>query len=232
MRHRRPSPALLLVAILVTLLAAPALAGGGRNLYIAPRGGLVLPAMGDLNEEIELANRTAEIEVLDEIDRGTAVGFELGGVVAPGVTVGLCVERLSASTESKVPGVEFSIDAPATLYGVVARKTMNPFARFSTGVGGAIGMIRSTPEITDTPDTEGRAVFFELFGAGSLRFSPSAVLIAEIGYRHATIDRLEKDNEDLAFLETSDGAAMSLDYSGPVFRVGLQLFFSSRKSAR
>jgi len=231
-----PWAAVLLPALLLTLLAlllpAPAHAAGKFGLGVF--GSWNSYAMDDLNDDfigplndsLETAGSTARLE---EVNGGFGFGGGIRYMAGTNLLLALDYERLSGDTKATEGGAEFKIDVPANAFTATLSYLLTSSSSVRFGFGGGIGYYSSAgdvslsdPTVTIESDLEGSGIGFHAGGVLDAALSDQASLNVFAGWRQAKTSDLEIDGDKVF---TSDGDEATLDWSGVMVKVGVNVFF-------
>ena len=223
----------ILIGILVVGLALGAgTAGAAGQWGLAGFAGYNSFAMGDVNDEIGLANDDLATggysERLDEISSGIGFGGGVRYRTASGLIVGFDYEKLTASSDVTITGVNVEMDAGANAFTGTVNYLFPSAGRARFGVAAGVGYYSSSGAVSayDTgtstsieSDISGNGIGFHGGGTLDVALGQVARLEGLAGYRYAKASDIEVG-----------GAATSeeVDWSGFMSRVGIALYFGGQ----
>ena len=228
---RRVSRAALLFTLLFAFAAVPCFAG---QFGIGVFGTYNSYDMEDLNDEI--ADINADLEAggstarMDEIENGIGFG---GGIRyrSPGsLQFALDYERLNADSDVSDDGASFEVDVPANAVTATLTYLLASTSNLRVGFAGGLGYYFTGGTITlddgvnppEEGDLEGSGIGYHAGAVLDVGLSDMMTLNAFAGWRQAKTGDLELDGEPVL---TEDGDDATLDWSGVMAKVGINIFF-------
>ena len=219
--------AILMAAGLLMPHAAHAL---GERPWLTLNGVGGTYGMSDLNSEIDAFNAA---------NAGTGVsfahvdgGYSLGGAIGfetPGRwNIGLGMDRLQASTIASDASGSLEYRLGANAWRAFVEYALQPIGSSGIFVGGSLGfaqekghVILSSPGVEPLKlGTSGNAPLFEGYAGGNWWLTPQFAVTGTAGYRYARLKEFKLEGNTFLM---SNGEAMSLDFSGPTFRIGIKV---------
>jgi len=186
--------------------------------------------MSDLNSEIDAFNAANAGTGLSfpHVDGGTSLGGAIGFETRGRWNIGLGIDRLQASTKAADASGSLEYRLGANAWRVFTEYALQPIGSSGIFVGGSLGFVQEKGHvIVSDPGyeplklgTSGNAPLFEGYAGGNWWLTPQFAVTGTAGYRLARLKEFKL--EGTTFL-MSNGEAMSLDFSGPTFRVGIKV---------
>ena len=219
--------AFLIAAGLMMPHAAHAL---GEHPWLLLNGVSGTYGMSDLNAEIDAYNTASAGSgpSFAHVDGGTSFGGAIGFETPGRWNIGLGMDRLGASTRAADASGSLEYRLGANAWRVLTEYALQPIGHSGVFVGGSFGFIQEKGHvIVSDPGyeplkfgTSGSAPLIEGYAGGNWWLTSRVAVTGTAGYRYAKLKEFKV--EGTTFL-MSNGEAMSLDFSGPTFRVGIKV---------
>jgi hypothetical protein len=220
--------------VLLACASSPARADGVKP-WLAVDGAWSYCALGQLNDHIDGLNQALTgFASMDNVHGSFGFGGAVGVETAEGVSVGIGYERLAGSTSMTLPEGAGTIeyDLPATVIeGTVSTRINRGPTLLRLGVSGGVIMAAGENRYFLDPlnpvvlKFDGMGPTAEARLSAERALGSAFALTGSIGYRIAKVHSPRIQDVDGNYQNWMDenGGQFSLDYSGPVVRIGLRL---------
>lgn len=215
------------------LLLAPLTASAAVRPWLSGSIGGSLFEMSDVNREVGVINAALAGTGLsmNEVNGGMVAGAAFGLDLGAGWSVGIGMDRLSASTEVSDASGSLSYDLPANSVHLLGRYSFTPAAKGTGFAQVAVGRITSAGSVSVnvvgsgslTGDLDGSGIAMEGAIGGMIWAAPQFGLQASLGYRRAIVEDLTVEGTPVL---NADGSRYELDYSGVFVRAGFAVAFT------
>lgn len=219
-----------LVALLLVGTTGPAVAG----TWFKAATGWSGMAMDDINNgDFRFYDYTIEGYNFPDLNSGFSLSLHVGHDFSPDFSLGFSWDHQYARVSGKDVDVTADLNLDANFY--MGHLYWRPLRKDKWEFGAAAGLGFGVPDgkvkITGTNNVNYRqgdirgssTLALELMGLVNFSLSEKSSLELTVGWRDATIEKIEVDKQPV---EKEDGTRLALDYTGYIIKVGYKYVFA------